>query len=190
MRSARTALLLVLATATACGSELPLVVTEQSDWRAYVTARDGGPPSLDPAAIRFRAGLCDGEDLRPEMSTLNEEHLIGFLRKQGVDVRVERQRADLVYLNLAGVGTESPVRLRVAILKDADQAGRELHEALLQHGPGWWGVHRSNIAVLGPGGSLEDDLRFAARLKLPCWGVFTVAGRDDTFAVPGGYLEL
>jgi hypothetical protein len=121
---------------------------------------------------------------------LNEGHLIGFLTKQGVDVRVERARADLVYLNLSGVGTQSPVRMRVAILKDRGEAGRELHEGILQHGKGSWGVHRSNLAILGPVGSIEDDLRFAAKLKLPCWGVFTVAGEDDTFVVPGGYMEL
>ena len=26
--------------------------------------------------------------------------------------------------------------------------------------------------------------------SLACWGVLTVAGRDDTFVVPGGYREL
>ncbi|MFC1643383.1 hypothetical protein ACFL5O_12005 [Myxococcota bacterium] len=96
----------------------------------------------------------------------------------------------MVYLNLSGVGTQSPVRLRVAILKNKDQASRELHEGILQHGLGSWGVHRSNLAVLGPVGATEDDLCLAAKLKLPCWGVFTLAGNDDTFVVPGAYLEL
>lgn len=150
----------------------------------------GGTPSTDITAIRFRPGLCEGEDMTPQRGLLTERHIIGFIEKQGIDVRVERARADLVYLNLSGVGTQSPVRLRVAILDSMEKAGRELHEGILEHGPGSWGVHRANLAVLGPVGSLEDDLTFAAKLKLPCWGVFTVAGADDTFVVPGGYLEL
>jgi hypothetical protein len=64
-----------------------------------------------------------------------------------------------------------------------------LHEGILQHGQGSWGLHRANLAVLGPIGSAEDDLRFAAKLNLPCWGVFTIAGLDDTFVIPGAYLE-
>ena len=112
------------------------------------------------------------------------------MSKQQLDVRVERPRSDLTYLIVTGAGTESPVRLRVAILKNADEAGRELHEAILQHGPGSWGVRRSNLAVLGPIGTLEDDLTFAAKTKLSCWGMFMTAGRDDTYAVPGAYREL
>ena len=173
-----------------CGPSAALRVTDGSDWKAYVVDRDGGAPSSDVRSLKFRPGLCDGENMQPESKRLNEGHIISYLERQGVDVRVERARADLVYLNLTGVGAKSPVRLRVAILKDQDEAGRELHEGILQHGLGSWGVHRSNLAVLGPVGSLEDDLRFAAKLKLPCWGVFTVAGMDDTFVVPGAYLEL
>jgi hypothetical protein len=61
---------------------------------------------------------------------------------------------------------------------------------MLQHGAGSWGVRRSNLAVLGPIGTMQDDLAFAGKTKLACWGVFSMAGRDDTFAVPGGYREL
>jgi hypothetical protein len=182
--------LLLSSLCTGCGPEANLRVTDGSDWKAYVADRKGGAPSTDVAALHFRPGLCDGENLRPESALLNEGHIIAFLQKQGIDVRVERMRADLAYLNLTGVGTQSPVRMRVAILKTKEEAGRELHEGILQHGLGSWGVHRSNLAVLGPVGTIEDDLRFAAKLKLPCWGVFTVAGDDDTFVVPGGYLEL
>jgi hypothetical protein len=190
MRSVFWGLVTSSALVVGCGPEATLRVTDGSDWKAYVGDRSGGAPSSDIASLRFRAGLCDGETLQPESKLLNEEHIIGFLRKQGVDMQIERQRADLVYLNLLGVGTQSPARLRVAILKGKNQAGRELHEGILQHGLGSWGVHRSNLAVLGPVGTIEDDLRFAAKLKLPCWGVFTMAGDDDTFVVPGGYLEL
>jgi hypothetical protein len=167
-----------------------LNVTDGSDWKAYVSNRDGGSPSASQlSSLRFRDGLCNAQALVPERKQLDESHIIAFLQKQGVDVRVERQRTDLVYLNVTGVGTKNPIRFRVAILKSREEAGRELHEGILQHGQGSWGLHRANLAVLGPIGSAEDDLRFAAKLNLPCWGVFTIAGLDDTFVIPGAYLE-
>lgn len=188
-RLLRTSVVLSLL-AVGCGPEVLLNVTDGSDWKAFVATRDGGSASTtDLSSLRFRESLCDAQTLIPERGELNENHIISYLQKQGVDVRVERQRTDLVYLNVAGAGTKSPVRFRVAILKSREDAGRELHEGILQHGEGSWGVHRANLAVLGPLGSAEDDLRFAARLKLPCWGVFTIAGRDDTFVVPGAYIE-
>ncbi|MDF2698430.1 MAG: hypothetical protein K0S65_6814, partial [Labilithrix sp.] len=55
---------------------------------------------------------------------------------------------------------------------------------------GSWGIHRANIAVLAPPGSVPDILAFVGKTKLACWGVLTVAGRDDAFVVPGGYREL
>jgi hypothetical protein len=188
-RHLRTSIVLGLLLA-GCGPGVLLQVTDGSDWKAFVSNRDGESPSTsDLSSLRFRDGLCDAQSLVPERTELNENHIISFLQKQGVDVRVERQRADLVYLNVTGAGTQSPVRFRVAILKSRELAGRELHEGILQHGEGSWGLHRANLAVLGPLGSAEDDLRFAAKLKLPCWGVFTIAGRDDTVVIPGGYVE-
>jgi hypothetical protein len=161
-----------------------------SDPRSYATTRGGAAPGSEPEGIRFKSGLCSGEDLRPDGRTLSENNLIEFLSRQQLDVRIERPRSDLVYLIVSGAGTDVPVRLRVAILKNSAEAGRELHEAILQHGPGSWGVHRSNLAVLGPIGAVPDDLTFAAKSKLACWGMFMAAGRDDTYAVPGGYREL
>jgi hypothetical protein len=172
-----------------CSSPV-LRMTDGSDVRSYVGTKSGGAPGGEPEGLRFRAGLCGNEDLRPDGRTLDEGNLLEFLARQQLDVRIERPRSDLVYLNVTGAGSETPVRLRVAILKGADEAGRELHEAILQHGPGSWGVHRANLAVLGPIGSLSDDLTFAAKTKLSCWGMFMTAGRDDTYAVPGGYREL
>jgi hypothetical protein len=51
-------------------------------------------------------------------------------------------------------------------------------------------VHRGNLAVLAPIGSMDQILEFAGRTKLACWGVLTVAARDDDFVVPGGYMEF
>jgi hypothetical protein len=185
----RLGLLAALPFAAACSSPM-LRVNDGSDVRAFATARAGSIPDTAQDGVRFKPEICNGEDLRPDGKLLDEGHLIQFLSKQQYDVRVERPRSDLIYLNVTGAGTENPVRLRVAILKSSDEAGRELHEAILQHGPGSWGVRRSNLAVLGPIGSLQDDLTFAAKTKLSCWGMFMTAGRDDTYSVPGAYREL
>jgi hypothetical protein len=165
-------------------------MTSGADWHTYVREWSGGPPSSSLDSIRFRPGLCDADELRPEYGRLDETSLTRFLERQHLDARIERPRADLLYVNIAGAGAERPVRLRVAILANADEAGRELHQGILQHGPGSWGVHRSNLAVLGPVGSAGDDIAFAGVTKLACWGVFTIAGTDDAFVVPGGYTEL
>jgi len=162
-------------------------IVDGSDAASYVEERPIGS-SLE--ALRFRGGVCSGEDLRPETARLDANHLVTFLDRQRIDARVERPRADLVYLNVTGVGTDRPVRLRVAVLESADAAAAELAKAIRQHGSGSWGVHRSNLAVLGPIGSAEDDLIFAAKTKLACWGVFTVSDGDDLFVVEGAYREL
>jgi len=172
-----------------CASPV-LRMNDGADPRSYASTKSGSVSDAAPDGARFNAQLCSGEDLHPDGRTLDETNLIAFLAKQNLDVRVERPRSDLVYLNVTGAGTEGPVRLRVAILKSSAEAGRELHEAILQHGPGSWGVHRANLAVLGPIGSLPDDLSFAGKTHLCCWGMFMTAGRDDTYAVPGGYREL
>ena len=39
-------------------------------------------------------------------------------------------------------------------------------------------------------GSMGQILELAGKTKLACWGVLTVAARDDNFVVPGGYLEF
>ncbi len=172
-----------------CSSPV-LRMSDGSDAKAYAASPSGEGPGSTPDGLRFKAGLCSSQDLRPEGKLLTEGDLVAFLSRQQLDVRIERPRSDLVYLNVTGAGTESPVRLRVAILKSSAEAGRELHEAILQHGPGSWGVHLSNLAVLGPIGELSDDVTFAAKTKLSCWGVFMTAGRDDTYVGPGAYREL
>lgn len=173
-----------------CGGGQGLSLSSSVNWSAYVQDRKGGAASGNPREMRFRPNLCEANELKPEYAKLDETHVISFLERQQIDVRIERPRADLVYLNLAGTVAQRPVRLRVAILPDADEAGRELHQAILQHGTGAWGVHRSNLAILGPIGDPTDTVAFAAVTRLACWGVFTIGGTDDTFVVPGGYTEL
>lgn len=141
--------------------------------------------------MRMRSSVCEGIDVKPEYATLDEQSLLAFLGARGLPTRVERARADLFYVEVqVNPERDEWARLRVAVLPSAPQAGRELHEAALQHGPGSWGVHRSNIAVLGPIGGFSDILAFVGKTKLSCWGVLTVAGRDDTFVIPGNYREL
>ncbi|HEY6081444.1 MAG TPA: hypothetical protein VIW29_21665, partial [Polyangiaceae bacterium] len=140
---------------TGCASPM-FEINDRSNVDSYVVrVPAAGPGSeTEPSGLRFKPGLCDGSDLRPEQRTLDEANLIEFLNKQQLDVRVERPRSDLIYLIVGGAGTNVPVRLRVAVLKNPDEAGTELHNALLQHGSGAWGVRRANLAVLGAIGSL------------------------------------
>jgi hypothetical protein len=186
---ARAACVVLGLSLSGCSSTM-FQMTDGSNVKAFVTDSRGGSPGSSPDNLRFKSTLCDGIDLRPEGRLLTESHLLEFLRRQQLDVRVERPRSDLVYLVVSGAGTNVPVRLRVALLKNADEAGLELTQAILQHGQGSWGVRRSNLAVLGPIGTLEDDLTFAAKTKLSCWGTFMTAGRDHAYVVPGGYREL
>ncbi|MET0412984.1 MAG: hypothetical protein ABW217_16885 [Polyangiaceae bacterium] len=171
-----------------CGGR-ELVLVDGSDWQAHVF--DTGKPSHEElGSLMFRSSVCQGEDLTPQYRPLDENDLVTFLRARKLSVRVERPRTDLAYLLIEDAGTRAPARLRVAILRDADEAGRELADAMQQHGQGSWGVHRSNLAVLGPVGDAIHDLAFAAEIDLVCWGVFTIRGKDDTVVIPGAYREL
>jgi hypothetical protein len=180
------AALLVLA-ATACGESPPP--------NAYMTTPGGGGSyargSLSLGEARLRPEVCSGmAENKPDWTRLDENALVQFLQRQGLQTTVIRARADLVYVDVTNSGGDRPVRLRVAVLNDAPAAGADLHKAILEHGSGSWGVHRSNLAVLGPIGDVDQILAFAGKSKLACWGVLTVAGLDDDFVVPGGYMEF
>jgi hypothetical protein len=173
-----------LASLCACGG-YRLPKSEGIDPGAQV---DG---SLSLGHARLRQSVCEGVDLQPEYATLDERSVIDFLNQHHFPVRIVRERSDLTYVELQlNPDRDEWVRLRVALLPSAAQAGFELHHAMLEHGPGSWGIHRGNIAVLAPAGDLDDIVALAAKTKLACWGVLTVAGRDDAFVVPGGYREL
>lgn len=111
-----------------------------------------------------------------------------FLEARGLSYRISRERNNLELFDVTFEG--KTYRLRVARLASPALAGRHLHLALLEHGNGYWGVHRGNLAVLGPQSPLDGALSFAKDSGLFCWGVFTASGRDDTFVVPGGHFEL
>jgi hypothetical protein len=151
-----------------------------------------GDPSVEESSrlgqARYRPQVCEGLDLTPENSQLTVDALKRHLDGKGLSYKVRVERPDLHLVDVVVQGTT--VELRVATLEDRAAAGRHLHLALLEHGGGFWGVHRGNLAVLGPPGSVNDVLAFGASTGLACFGVLTVAGRDDTFVVPGGYFEL
>jgi hypothetical protein len=153
-----------------------------------VTDLSRGSATFALGEVRLRPDACSGVDLRPDYRDLQVGQLIEFLRASGYEPSETRARSDLSYLDLKT--PNGPVRLRVATLDSARAAGRDLHEAILQHGPGAWGVHRANLAVLAPNSDPKNMLAFALKTRLACWGVLTVAGRDDNFVVPGGYTEL
>ena len=179
---------LLLLSAAAAGCEDPAARTaflrtpagNASDFAVWNT--NGPVPRLLPA-------VCEKEVLTPEFKPLNESDLVTFLEKHNYKTRIVRARRDLVYVDVLISGDDF-VRLRVALLASPSAAGNELHEAILDHGPGSWGVHRSNLAVLAPIGSYSQIVTFASESKLSCWGVLTVAGLDDTLVIPGGYMEL
>jgi hypothetical protein len=175
---------------TGC-AETALRVPPNVTWRQFAISRTDGD---DPGTMRLRPEVCDGFDLRPDQGTLNEASFIRFLQQQHYGVQTQRQQVDakdreLNFLFVTIPGVAQPVPLRVAVLSNADEAGRSLLDGVLQRGAGSWGVHRANVAVLGPIGSSGDDVAFASATKLACWGTLTMAGTDDAFVVPGGYAE-
>ena len=140
--------------------------------------------------LRLKPGVCANFSLEPEIGTLSAETVIDFLKQRGVTLRVVNERPDLTYLDMQ-VEKDKSVRLRVAVLPNAEKAGEDLHQAMIQQGRGSWGVHRGNIAILAPAGHVEDIITFSVtRTKLACWGVLTIEGGDDAYVVPGGYLEF
>ena len=156
----------------------------------YLENFDGKPSGVDLGEVRFRPEVCRGIDVSPVGRPLEADDFVSFLKSQGLDTRVMRARHDLVLVDVINAGTPVPVRFRVAVLGSTGAAGHELHTALLQKGQGTWGIQRSNLAVLAPTASANDAVVMAGKLRLACWGVFMIAGSDDTFVVPGGYTEL
>jgi hypothetical protein len=173
------------------GCVRPSQMPAGSDWHQFVVDR---PRASGATGVAWRPDVCAGVDMRPDYRTLNESNLVAFLQSQQLAVRVERQpvepgKPDLVFAFVTAPGGAQTIPLRVAMLKTPDEAGRDLYDAILEHGTGVWGVHRANVAVLGPPGTTEDDLAFAAKTRLACWGTFTIADDGDVVVIPGGYSE-
>lgn len=157
-----------------------------------LTPENGPDPGLRFSRFKIAPDACKGIDTHTINQPLNQDDLSRFLERQGVKIAARKARGNLYWYDFPN-GREAPnnfVRLRLAVLDDGPGASKDLQASLLEHGPGWWGVRRSNLAVLAPRASLHDALAFALKYKLACWGVFTIAGNDDAYVVPGPYSEL
>lgn len=139
--------------------------------------------------IRLRHEVCTGVPLAPDSGQQSFDTVMTFLKASGFEVKSATARADLQYIDVQ-VDAKHSVRLRVAVLPSAARAGEDLHEGMTKQGTGSWGVHRSNVAILGPRGHVDDIVAFAAKTRLACWGVLSIQDGDDTVTVPGGYLEF
>lgn len=179
----------LLALCLGCGSS-DLHVAGAPPASTYVESFAQKPAAVSLGQMRLRPDTCASIDARPVYRPLEAEDFVRFLKSQNLEARVVRARSDLVFADVSTAGTARTVRFRVAVLGTAGAAGRELHEALLEHGEGAWGVRRANLAVLGPNAPLDDVVVLSVRTKLACWGVLMVAGHDDTYVIPGGYSEL
>jgi hypothetical protein len=157
-----------------------------------LTPENGPDPGLGFSRFKIAPDACKGIDTHAITQPLNQDDLSRFLEGQGLKLTAKKARGNLYWYDFPN-GREAPnnfVRLRLAVLDDTAGAAKDLHASLLEHGPGWWGVRRSNLAVLAPRASLHDAMAFALKHKLVCWGVFTIAGNDDAYVVPGPYSEL
>lgn len=186
---------LALGTASCIGIESGIEYPDVSDIDLddYLQTPEGGEdPSVTLSQFRIAPKTCSGIDTRMQMGPLDQEDLSRFFASRGLSVKPKKARNDLWWFEFPS--GDSPkdgfVRLRVAILKDRDAAAKDLHDSLLQHGPGWWGVRRGNLAILAPKASLDEALQFAIKYRLVCWGMFTYTGVDDVYVVAGGYSEF
>jgi hypothetical protein len=155
-----------------------------------LTPEGEGDPSITLGEFKFSPDLCKDFDTRPMVKPLTPDDLTRYFEAQGVKVTPRKARGNLYWYDFPNGEEKGFVRLRLAVLTNPELAAKDLHASLLEHGPGWWGVRRSNLAVLAPKASLRTSLGFAIKYKLPCWGVFTYAGNDDAYVVPGPYGEL
>ncbi|MFO0592754.1 MAG: hypothetical protein U0441_34745 [Polyangiaceae bacterium] len=154
------------------------------------TPEGDNDPSITLGAFKFAPNVCQGIDVHAQTAPLTAEDLQRFLEKQGFKVDPLKARPDLYWFDFPNGGENNgKLRVRLAVLASPALAAKDLHDALLDHGPGWWGVRRSNLAVLLPKADLSQALAFALKTKLECWGIFTYAGRDDAYVVPGPYSE-
>jgi len=164
-----------------------------TDFGSKITTPENGPdPSVGFNEFKITPETCQGIDLHPITDRLTPEDFARFLETQGVKIEPKKARGNLYWFDFPN-GQEAPnnfVRLRLAVLNDAKGAAADLHASLLEHGPGWWGVRRSNLAVLAPKASLKEALAFALKYKLVCWGAFAYTGNDDVYGIPGPYAEL
>lgn len=173
------------------GIEYPDV--SEIDLDDYLLTPEGDEdPSVTLSEFKIAPKTCSGIDTKMVNGPLDQEDVNRFFAARGLQLKAKKARNDLWWYEFpAGDSPDDGfVRLRLAVLKDRDAAAKDLHDSLLQHGPGWWGVRRGNLAILAPKASLDEALRFAIKYRLVCWGMFTYTGVDDAYVVAGGYSEF
>jgi hypothetical protein len=175
------------------GVEYPEDLPDTVD-QHLLTPENEASPSITLGQFKIKPDVCNGVETRPITETLSPEDLSRFMSTLGSSIQPKKARGNLYWFDFPTKdkedGTKAFVRLRLAVLESTEGATQDLHSSLLLHGPGWWGVRRSNLAVLAPKADLDEALAFAIKYKLVCWGVFTYAGNDDAYVVPGPYAQL
>jgi hypothetical protein len=165
----------------------------RSEVRAELeTPENDADPGIGLGAAKIKDSACEGIDTHTDSRLLAYDDFTRFLEARGTPPLEIKARGNLYWYDFPGARPQDGdiVRLRLAVLGDAKEAAAELHKSLLEHGPGWWGLRRSNLAILAPKASLGEALGFALRYKLPCWGMVSMADLDDVYVVPGPYMEL
>lgn len=160
--------------------------------QALVSPELDSDPSISLNEFMFADQACEGLDTGTSTKVLAQDDFSRHLERIGAPPVQIKARGNLYWFDFPGDDPEDGdlVRLRLAVLNDSKEAADELHKALLEHGPGWWGLRRSNLSILAPKTGLSEAVRFAVRYKLVCWGMMSVAGLDDVYSVPGPYMEL
>jgi hypothetical protein len=157
-----------------------------------LTPENAQSPSVSFSRFKIAPEACKGIDTHPITQALSQDDFTRYLETQGLKIEPKKARDNLYWYEFPN-GKDGPnnfVRLRLAVLDTPAGAAADLHSSLLEHGPGWWGIRRSNLAILAPKASLREGLSFAMKHKLACWGMFTIAGNDDAYVVQGPYSEL
>jgi hypothetical protein len=154
-----------------------------------------GEASIRPNGFVIKDDVCKDIDTHAVTQKLSPEDFARYLESRGLKIEPRKARDNLYWFDFpsgeAKDGEKAPfVRLRLAVLRDQFSASRDLHESLLDHGPGWWGLRRSNLAILAPKADLSTALGFALKHKLVCWGMFAYSGTEDVYVVPGPYTQL
>jgi hypothetical protein len=147
-------------------------------------------PSVSFGSFKIAAKACEGVDTHPIKNKLTQDDFARFMETLGIPDAPVKARGNLYWFDFPGDDAADVVRLRLAVLDSAEEAADELHASLLDHGPGWWGIRRSNLAILAPRAGLSEAVAFALKHKLACWGVMAMAQVDDVYVIPGPYAEL
>ena len=117
-----------------------------------LTPENASSPAVAFSKFKIAPDACKGIDTHPITQPLSQEDFTRFLEAQGLKIEPKKARDNLYWYEFPNgkSGPDNFVRLRLAVLDNQPGAVADLHASLLEHGPGWWGVRRSNLAILAP----------------------------------------